>query len=154
MSQSSPEAKQRWLDANQHKRPEINRNWKLRSCYGIMPERFQAMLVEQDYKCAICRVEFVFAPVNNPLCPHLDHEHSSGWIRGILCNNCNHGLGQFGDDPDKLQAAIDYLIANAAPTEFNLSNAIASCRQGRIWSAVVRAKMSASAKERWNHHGE
>ncbi|MEV4482794.1 endonuclease VII domain-containing protein [Micromonospora coxensis] len=55
---------------------------------------------EQGGVCAICGGE-------DP--QHLDHDHRTGWVRGILCFNCNGGLGQFRDSPTRLARAITYL---------------------------------------------
>ncbi|WP_229076470.1 endonuclease VII domain-containing protein [Actinoplanes sp. DH11] len=50
--------------------------------------------------CAVCGAD-------DP--QHVDHDHRTGWVRGILCFNCNGGLGQFRDDPVLLANAITYL---------------------------------------------
>lgn len=74
--------------------------------YGITPEQFEAMLAAQGGKCAICRTGTWKGKHNKP---HLDHDHVTGAVRGILCGGCNNGLGNFGDDPARLRAAADYL---------------------------------------------
>lgn len=58
------------------------------------------MLAEQEGLCAICRA----APA-----AHVDHDHSTGAVRALLCFNCNGGLGQFRDDPYVLQMAAFYV---------------------------------------------
>ena len=81
--------------------------WKRRANYkhryGISPEEKLTMLESQNYKCKICAAALNFSTAN------LDHCHSSGKIRGILCCNCNRALGLFQDNVDFLQAAIVYL---------------------------------------------
>lgn len=68
----------------------------------LSPAELDGMFRRQHGKCAICR-----APVmqGDPV----DHCHFTGKIRGVLCCKCNTGLGQFGDDPEKLWQAIKYL---------------------------------------------
>jgi hypothetical protein len=73
--------------------------------YSVSKEIRDQMLVEQDNKCAICRVSLSTDGGHT----HTDHNHQTGKIRGILCTNCNRGLGHFKDSGDNLQAAIEYL---------------------------------------------
>ncbi len=183
MGQPSKEAKKRWLDANQHKRPTINRNWKLRRFYGITPDEYDEMLFQQDDKCPICKQEFVREPKNNPLYPHLDHEHDSGWVRGILCNRCNFAIGLFEEDIVRIQESVEYLISNVPPPEFNivlardrlkkkstgnrtprtceqkellrnLRTGVPAWNSGKSWGEETRIKMSIAAKKRWENATE
>ncbi len=85
-----------------------SRTYHLKRRYGITAADADAMLAEQGGLCAICRV----APA-----AHVDHDHATGKVRGLLCFNCNGGLGQFKDRIDVLDSAVVYLKAhsNAAP---------------------------------------
>jgi hypothetical protein len=71
--------------------------------YGIDKEQFDQIFIEQNNACAICNKDLTDKK------PHIDHDHSTGKVRGVLCFACNSGLGQFQDSPETLQKAIDYL---------------------------------------------
>lgn len=71
---------------------------------------YDAMLAAQGGVCAICgRPETRPAPNGQPSRLHVDHNHSTGLVRGLLCNNCNQAIGKMGDDPDRLITAAEYL---------------------------------------------
>lgn len=72
--------------------------------YGIDEVAFQRMATEQDSRCAICRDPFSF-DYNT----HVDHDHATKKIRGLLCGRCNRGLGLMKDSPEILEAAAVYL---------------------------------------------
>ena len=77
----------------------------IRRTYGITLEQYKELLVLQNNGCAICgRIE---EPDGRRLA--IDHCHATGDVRGILCNNCNNGLGSFGDSIDGMLRAIEYL---------------------------------------------
>ena len=62
------------------------------------------MVEDQEGKCAIC------LSLPKGIKPwHVDHDHSTNKVRGILCHHCNTALGNFNDDPDILERALEYL---------------------------------------------
>lgn len=81
-----------------------DRKSHLKRRFGMTPEQYDAMLVEQGGGCAICR-----RPPRSDISLHVDHDHSTGRIRGILCFRCNNSLGDLEDDPMLLRAALRYL---------------------------------------------
>jgi hypothetical protein len=70
--------------------------------YGVTEEQFQTMLEQQDWECAIC-TRLLVSPV-------VDHDHSSGKVRGLLCRKCNVAIGLLDDNPGLLMTAAEYLI--------------------------------------------
>lgn len=93
------------------KRPRIVQAVHLKKKYGLTVEQFDQMLVEQGGVCAVCRKtenakHAVTGGVRNLA---VDHCHDSGQVRGLLCTNCNRGMGNFSDDVETLSAAIEYL---------------------------------------------
>jgi len=77
-----------------------SRHYHLKRRYGIGAAEFDELVQDQDGLCPIC---------DKPSPEHVDHDHETGRIRGVLCFNCNGGLGQFGDDPVRLYRAAFYL---------------------------------------------
>lgn len=82
-----------------------SREYHLRRRYGIGVKVFEAILAEQDGKCLICE---------RPDPEHVDHDHQTGKVRGILCFNCNQGLGNFRDDIRSLIRAVNYLMRGSS----------------------------------------
>ena len=78
----------------------------LRKKYGISAEQFDGMLQQQGSRCAICQTD---QPNGKYNVFHVDHCHDTARVRGLLCYECNVGLGKFGDSVDRLSRAIDYL---------------------------------------------
>ena len=83
------------------------RDRMLRNIHGITELEYQAMLHGQGYRCAICDKP---AEVGKNLA--VDHCHLTGFIRGLLCTNCNQALGHFRDSTESLHKAITYIETN------------------------------------------
>ncbi|HEY0751460.1 MAG TPA: endonuclease domain-containing protein [Chitinophagaceae bacterium] len=65
------------------------------------------MLLDQDYACLICDIVFDSGGHATKCC--VDHDHTTGKVRGLICHDCNVGLSRFKDDPEILRNAIKYL---------------------------------------------
>lgn len=78
--------------------------------YNITKEDYEKMMERQKEKCLICGRNFdkIYFPQNT----HIDHDHRTGKVRGLLCNNCNVILGNAFDNPLILVKAIRYLQEN------------------------------------------
>jgi hypothetical protein len=74
--------------------------------YELSPEQYNNLLTSQGGKCAICR-----GPLTRL---HIDHNHATKKVRGILCHNCNVGIGNLRDDPVVVTQALEYLIRTSA----------------------------------------
>lgn len=79
------------------------------SKYGITLKEFERMLAAQSGRCVICDSEFVHFGGAPHLRPHIDHDHATGRVRGLLCMHCNSGIGHFKDRPERMVAAVAYL---------------------------------------------
>lgn len=111
---------------NRADHPPQPRNERLQSYvkkkYGISALQYRRLCERQKYKCAICRTQLpkIDLYTDGPKRElHVDHCHTTGKVRGLLCTLCNTGLGMFKDDTERLQSAIAYLALNADP-EYNV----------------------------------
>ena len=89
---------------NRPERKRAMRDLYYRREFGLTADDVDAMIAAQDGVCAICLV----APKRFASW-HVDHDHETGRIRGMLCNRCNQAIGLLGEDPARLRAAAEYL---------------------------------------------
>lgn len=71
--------------------------------YGMHQSEFDFLMLKQGFECPICNKQLHSGN------SHIDHNHDNEFTRGILCSECNTGLGKFKDDPDILDSAYRYL---------------------------------------------
>jgi len=83
--------------------PAAQRGWLMKSRYGVTLEEYRELYDKQTGQCAICGISVPFPKLS------VDHNHESGKIRGLLCQNCNAGIGMLGDAPERLTRAAQYL---------------------------------------------
>lgn len=111
-------ARREWAKANPEKDKAATDAWRaanlervkegyLRRLYGISLAEYQALLDKQGGSCGICKGPPMGR--SNGVYYHVDHDHQTGEVRGLLCSNCNTALGLFRDDVELLQKAIAYL---------------------------------------------
>jgi 5-methylcytosine-specific restriction endonuclease McrA len=74
--------------------------------YGVSPEDYEAMMLEQERSCGICKRPFEGMASRSI---HIDHDHQTGAVRGILCQNCNNGAALLLDNPDLILEACCYI---------------------------------------------
>lgn len=90
--------------------PDKAKNANLKRHFGIGLAEYESMGAAQQWKCAICgRAESTKDRDGGPREMPVDHDHRTGRVRALLCTQCNRGLGLFGEDEARLQAAAQYL---------------------------------------------
>lgn len=91
----------------------VQKRSALKFRYGITLEAYAALLAVQEGRCAICRADQPGGRWNKNF--FVDHDHRTKMVRGLLCHNCNAGVGHFFEDPVRMQRAIEYVLKHQQP---------------------------------------
>lgn len=97
-----------WRESNRDRRLKKLREIHLRNKFQLTPDEYDRILESQGGVCALCECE----PTSG-ISLHVDHDHGTGEIRGLLCMRCNNALGLFREDADLLKCAARYLTVDA-----------------------------------------
>ena len=92
-----------------HIRTAVGQRKHVLSKYSLTQSDYDAMLFEQDCRCAICRRPETAIYKGSIKRLAVDHCHKTGKIRGLLCSHCNQAIGKLKDSPRLLRKAADYL---------------------------------------------
>ena len=116
-----------WDAKNKELRYQVSRKSAMKYNYGITPEQFDALVIKQDNKCAICR--YAQFPISGNRYARkkvmnldIDHNPQNGVVRGLLCRRCNTALGLFRESPAILLTAHRYVATDG--TSFNESQGV------------------------------
>lgn len=91
-------------------RRSIGQKHHLKTRYNLTPEQYIELAESQNYKCAICKIDVTEnIRANIRVALSVDHNHTTGALRELLCMKCNYGLGYFKDNVDILYKAYKYL---------------------------------------------
>lgn len=95
-----------WRIRTNRDAPKPRPGYSREHLYGLSETAFKELVTKQRNLCKICECEMG--------CPHVDHCHQTGAVRGLLCQNCNTGIGMLKDSPERLRKALDYLSDHGA----------------------------------------
>lgn len=101
-------SQRKWISENKEKWRTIKTNQFLKRHYGISLIEYNDLLKQQNMCCAICGDSAL--KYKRKL--HVDHNHNTGKTRGLLCVNCNTGIGKFRESLTMLEKAKQYLLTH------------------------------------------
>jgi hypothetical protein len=81
----------------------------LKHRYGMTYDEYEQMYKIQNSCCAICLEKY---PLGGRVGLYIDHDHKTGKVRGLLCNNCNSAIGKLKESREILERAVQYLDEN------------------------------------------
>ncbi|GAA3568558.1 hypothetical protein GCM10022419_056680 [Nonomuraea rosea] len=85
-----------------------------KAMYGLDRNEYDSMLERQANRCLTCRQEFAHDGTRTTA--HVDHDHQTGQVRGILCQQCNKALGLLYENVETMQRMIDYVLLHRSQT--------------------------------------
>lgn len=97
---------QDWAMSNPEKMRAIRRRANLKRLYGLSEDDYLQLATNQGFNCKICNL-----PSSNGKPLFVDHCHSTGKVRGLLCSLCNSAIGKLKDSPEICMNAASYLMA-------------------------------------------
>lgn len=97
-----------WYQKNRARGIFNAKRYTLKRRYGMTQQDWDDMLISQQGRCALCDSQMLRKKE-----PHIDHDHETNRVRGMLCFTCNTGLGALGDNAAGLRRALAYVEAGA-----------------------------------------
>jgi Recombination endonuclease VII len=90
-----------------------DRKWSMKTRYGLREDQFLELLVARSFCCKICDTKLIQRKTR------VDHDQATGAVRGLLCHDCNIGLGFFRDNAAALRQAAAYIDRASRDAEFD-----------------------------------
>lgn len=84
----------------------------LRHAYGMTLQHWDALIIQQLGRCAVCSVQLTGTEIGSPISACVDHDHATDFIRGVLCRQCNCAIGFAADSAERLRAMAAYIEAS------------------------------------------
>jgi hypothetical protein len=104
--EKSREVSRKNMEKRRREQPQAVKQTKIRSTYQITDEQYESLLKRAKGKCELCGT---ILTDDGPSREVIDHNHETGSVRGLLCNNCNMGLGYVADSGALLEQLAQYL---------------------------------------------
>lgn len=109
--------KKKWLSDNKDKilqyREKVTkqqtRQYQVKGTYNLSWEEYVKLYDQYKGSCGICKTPLSLVPSDTTMTAHVDHNHKTNKVRGLLCRSCNRGIGYLNDSSERLQAAAIYL---------------------------------------------
>jgi hypothetical protein len=126
------------------------------AAYGITKADYDRMFLEQDGVCAICKQPEIAKHGNGETkALHIDHCHTNGNVRGLLCTRCNYSIGGFKDSVEILTNAINYLNGTKQSTTIEQSNDVFELVfpiNRKIWEPMTQQQKDKLVDKLFHHY--